>query len=268
MENNDNLRRIKLFMNYDSKKTLKENEKKIGKILLEYKKGTENLGNWCAKTNYNLGASGFDYVLKSGSCFKPKSDAGPDAWAYSSNDPFESDDPLVFQCNRKNPISSVPSSYLWEPEGYGDFFEKGLSWTGRKLYYNNQLEAELKAHFCTAAKPKATVPATKLCDVYKARAANPVQPNAGDIQKFLKELGSNINVDFAFGPGTATAVGTYLYGGDKGINTVQSLHAKLVETGKLPQGDVPGFGPKMAQAVADLLNAAIKANTNCTQAAA
>jgi|688.fasta_scaffold157824_7 hypothetical protein len=229
-----------------------------------------NVGNYAVKTSFNLGSAGGDYVLKAGSTFIPKSNSGPNAWAYSSNAPWETEDPLIFQCTKKTTQQGAAATHLWEPTGSGTFWggNNELSWTPYKAYFNNQLEAELKAHFCTAAKPKATVPATKLCDVYKARAANPVQPNAGDIQKFLKELGSNINVDFAFGPGTATAVGTYLYGGDKGINTVQSLHAKLVETGKLPQGDVPGFGPKMAQAVADLLNAAIKANTNCTQAAA
>ena len=153
MNYNEQLKRIKLFMNYDSKKTLNENEEKIRPLLLEYKKGSKTLGDWCATTDYNLGSPGSNYTLKKGSCFKAKSDAGPNAWAYCSADPFESDDPLVFDCSKKNPGSGAASSaYLWEPQGSGDFWSKGLSWTSRKLYYNNQLEDALKTHFCTVPK--------------------------------------------------------------------------------------------------------------------
>lgn len=159
MENNDDLKRIKLFMNYDSKKTLSENEQRLKPILLEYKKGSKSLGNWCADSDYNIGAQlispklplgarpAFDQTIKKGTCFKPKTDAGPNAWAYYSNDPFEHDDPLVFDCGKKS------GSHLWEPDGYGDFWSQGLDWKrGKTKYYNNQLEKALKAHFCTVPK--------------------------------------------------------------------------------------------------------------------
>jgi hypothetical protein len=240
-----------------------------------------NVGNYTVKTSFTLGTPGGDYVLKAGSTFIPKSNSGPNAWAYSNNSPWEQEDPLIFQCTKKtqrqvntttNQQTASVGTHLWEPSGSGQFWGGGneLTWFPYKAYFNNQLEAELKAHFCTAAKPKPKVPVlpANQCNEYKARLQNPVQANAGDIQKFLKALGHNVAVDFAFGPGTATAVGTFLYGSNAGINTVPLLHAKLVEKGKLPQGDVPRFGPKMAQAVANEMNAIVKTKSNCNPAAA
>ena len=70
MNYNEQLKRIKLFMNYDSKKTLNENEEKIRPLLLEYKKGSKTLGEFCTKSDVNLTGPGDDPgVLKKGSCF-------------------------------------------------------------------------------------------------------------------------------------------------------------------------------------------------------
>ena len=135
LEKNSNIK-------YDSKNSLTENYNRT--LLLEY-----NVKEWCAKTSYNLGAEGVDYTLKAGSCFKPKADSGPTAWAYCSSSPWSSADPLVFDCDK-----GTNRSWLWEPQGAGNFWDYELNWRKnmRKLYWNNQLEADLKAHFCT---PKA-----------------------------------------------------------------------------------------------------------------
>lgn len=113
---------------------------------------------------------------------------------------------------------------------------------------------------CSFVKPKPVVAqaSTTQCDEYKNRLTTPVTSNAGDIQTFLKNIGYNITVDYAFGDGTATALGTFMYGSSSksGINSVAKLWEKM-KTSSLDVGTTPGFGLKMATAAAKWINGAI-----------
>ena len=121
----------------------------------------------------------------------------------------------------------------------------------------------------TASKPKPTTPqyGTTQCDELKKRQQTPVTANAGDIQTFLKNIGYNITVDYTFGDGTATALGTFMYGAPakSGINSVATLWQKMKDS-KLDVGTTPGFGLKMATAAANWINTAIPklVKTKCT----
>lgn len=164
MENNDirekaneDLKRIMLFMNYDSKKTLEENQKKVNvltenkQLLLEY-----NIGNWTADKYYSLNdplsnVFGKNYSVRKGSIFEPKGDIGPNNWAFCSNNPWDREDPLVFQC-KKITVNGI-GTHMWEPEGSGSFWAYELNWPKNyKPYLNNELEEKLKNHFCVAKK--------------------------------------------------------------------------------------------------------------------
>jgi hypothetical protein len=72
--------------------------------------------------------------------------------------------------------------------------------------------------------------------------------NAGEIQDFLIAIGHNITKDWTFGDGTATAIGTYFYGGSAGINSVYKLWNKLKQEG-LDVGTTSGYGVKMGTAL-------------------
>ena len=107
-------------------------------------------------------------------------------------------------------------------------------------------------------KPAPTIAqaTTTQCTEYNNRIQTPVTANAGDIQTFLKNIGHNITVDYAFGNNTATALGKFMYGQKAGINSVAKLWEKMKASG-LDVGTNPGFGIKMATAAAKWINGAI-----------
>ena len=87
-----------------------------------------------------------------------------------------------------------------------------------------------------------------------------VEPDAGSIQQFLKDNlpDPNLKVDFAFGNGTAAAAAKYIAKswntkGYDNITTVQQLW-QVMKNYKNDVGETPGFGPKMATALAKVLN--------------
>jgi hypothetical protein len=87
--------------------------------------------------------------------------------------------------------------------------------------------------------------------------------NAGEIQDFLIALGHNISKDWAFGNGTATALGTYFYGTKKGIRSVDDLWNQMKRDG-LDVGTTSGFGPKMATAISSKISGIVdKIKSNC-----
>ena len=104
-------------------------------------------------------------------------------------------------------------------------------------------------------KPATPQASTNQCAEYKTRQTTPVTANAGDIQTFLKNIGYNITVDWNFGNGTATSLGTFMYGSPSksGINSVATLWEKMKGSG-LDVGTTPGFGLKMATASAKWIN--------------
>jgi len=148
---------------------------------------------------------------------------------------------------------------------------KNLDIKGRKdeykqanLFYNENWPRVEKAFqdLCVAKivppKPVVAQASTTQCAEYNSRQATPVTANAGDIQTFLKNIGYSITVDYAFGDGTATALGTFMYGPPtkSGINSVTTLWDKMKASG-LDVGTTPGFGLKMATAAAKWINGAI-----------
>ena len=148
---------------------------------------------------------------------------------------------------------------------------KNLDIKGRKdeykqanLFWNENWPRVEKAFqdLCVAkiAPPKPVVAqaSTTQCAEYRTRQTTPVTANAGDIQTFLKNIGYSITVDYAFGDGTATALGTFMYGppSKSGINSVAKLWEKMKASG-LDVGTTPGFGLKMATATAKWINSAI-----------
>ena len=82
--------------------------------------------------------------------------------------------------------------------------------------------------------------------------------NAGEIQKFLQLNQDNTLVaDYKFGNKSAIAAGKYLFRGTNiaAYNTVTNVKTlwDVMSDNKLAVGDTPGFGPKMAKALADEL---------------
>jgi hypothetical protein len=106
----------------------------------------------------------------------------------------------------------------------------------------------------------------KRCYEYNSRVNNPVTANAGDIQKFLKNIGYGITVDFDFGKSSATAFGTFWFGADKGIDSVDKLWKALKNAGN-DVGTTSGFGPKMAKVVADKINYIVPTKSNACKSA-
>ena len=82
--------------------------------------------------------------------------------------------------------------------------------------------------------------------------------NAGEIQKFLQLNQDNTLVaDYKFGNKSAIAAGKYLFKGTKipaydTVTNVKTLWDVMLKNG-LAVGDTPGFGPKMAKALAAAL---------------
>ena len=82
--------------------------------------------------------------------------------------------------------------------------------------------------------------------------------NAGEIQKFLKlNQDSTLVADYKFGDLSAIASAKYLFKGTKipaynTVTNVKTLWAAMLDNG-LKVGDTPGFGPKMAKALAAAL---------------
>ena len=86
----------------------------------------------------------------------------------------------------------------------------------------------------------------------------PVKPNAGDIQKFLQEVGEDIGptgVDYDFGDNSAKAFANFWYKGYKNINTLSQLYDKLKSDG-YDVGAKSGkiFGVKMSNIISNLLS--------------
>jgi hypothetical protein len=146
---------------------------------------------------------------------------------------------------------------------------KNLDIKGRKdeykqanLFWNENWPRVEKAFqdLCVAKivppKPVVAQASKTQCDEYKSRQTTPVTANAGDIQTFLKNIGYNIAIDYAFGDGTATALGNFMYGSKPGINSVATLWEKM-KASSLDVGTTPGFGLKMATAAANWINTAI-----------
>ena len=82
--------------------------------------------------------------------------------------------------------------------------------------------------------------------------------NAGEIQKFLQLNQDNTLVaDYKFGNKSAIAAGKYLFKGTNiaAYNTVTNVKTlwDVMSDNKLAVGDTPGFGPKMAKALAAAL---------------
>ena len=91
--------------------------------------------------------------------------------------------------------------------------------------------------------------------------------NAGEIQKFLQSVGyTDLVVDYKFGDKSAIAAGRYLLlrtkkENYKNITNVKTLWAAMLAN-KLAVGDTPGFGPKMAKALAAELDLVSPINYN------
>jgi hypothetical protein len=91
--------------------------------------------------------------------------------------------------------------------------------------------------------------------------------NAGEIQKFLQLNQDNtLVVDYKFGDKSAIAAGKYLLlrtkkENYKNITNVKTLWAAMLANG-LKVGDTPGFGPKMAKALAAELDLVSPINYN------
>ena len=78
--------------------------------------------------------------------------------------------------------------------------------------------------------------------------------NAGDIQKFLKDLGYyKGEVDWDFGDSSAEAFAKYYGGASLGwVKTLRQLYDEL-KVMRFPVGNKFGFGPKMAKVISDLI---------------
>ena len=91
--------------------------------------------------------------------------------------------------------------------------------------------------------------------------------NAGEIQKFLQLNQDNTLVaDYKFGNKSAIAAGKYLFKGTNiaaynTVTNVKTLWAAMLAN-KLAVGDTPGFGPKMAKALAAELDLVSPINYN------
>lgn len=94
------------------------------------------------------------------------------------------------------------------------------------------------------------------CKVYNEVARGTFQPSlnqgAGSIQEFLIRIGYNITKDYVFGNKTATALGTWVYGKSKGIDTVDKFWNQMKKDG-WDVGATTGYGPKMVIAISTML---------------
>lgn len=99
---------------------------------------------------------------------------------------------------------------------------------------------------------------SKLGNVKPLITEEPLKANAGEIQKFLQSVGyPDLVVDYKFGDKSATAAGKYLFSGTskdnyKSVTNVKTLWDAMLAN-ELNVGDTPGFGPKMAKALAAAL---------------
>lgn len=107
---------------------------------------------------------------------------------------------------------------------------------------------------------------SKLGNVKPLITEEPLKANAGEIQKFLQSVGySDLVVDYKFGDKSAIAAGKYLFLGTnkenyKNVTNVKTLWDAMLANG-LNVGDTPGFGPKMAKALAAALDLASQSQT-------
>jgi hypothetical protein len=94
--------------------------------------------------------------------------------------------------------------------------------------------------------------------------------NAGEIQKFLQVNQDNkLVADYKFGNLSAIAAGKYLFRGTKipAYDTVTNVKTlwDVMSDNKLAVGDTPGFGPKMAKALASALESSKTAIDSAAQ---
>ena len=220
------------------------NEQYSNFVTVDLKKGTLTLN---IKIDFeHTGSGGDELRLTKGVTFSKR----PNGTLVTSNQNFQ----LVGDIN-----GTVRDSGLGTITYYCK--TKTLDIKGRSDLYFNENWPDAEKGFqdlCNAPMPAPAAPKdpqynNTQCEELKRRQQTPVIANAGDIQTFLKGMGQNIAVDYAFGNGTATAYGTFMYGSTAGINSVQTLWQKLKDEG-LDVGTTPGFGPKMAQAVAKEIN--------------
>ena len=99
---------------------------------------------------------------------------------------------------------------------------------------------------------------SKLGNVKPLITEEALKANAGEIQKFLQSVGyTDLVVDYKFGDKSAIAAGRYLLLRTKKENYKNITNVKtlwdVMSDNKLAVGDTPGFGPKMAKALADEL---------------
>ena len=108
---------------------------------------------------------------------------------------------------------------------------------------------------------------SKLGNVKPLITEEALKANAGEIQKFLQSVGyTDLVVDYKFGDKSAIAAGRYLLlrtkkENYKNITNVKTLWAAMLAN-KLAVGDTPGFGPKMAKALAAELDLVSPINYN------
>jgi hypothetical protein len=205
----------------------------------------------CEKAN---ATTGFELRMLKGTIFKKVGNnlVSSNPWASFVGDYFgeggkpESVGNITISCTPTqgtyNVYASKKPNELW----YGE------NWS---TYIRNAVKTA-----CSFVKPKPVVAqaSTTQCAEYRTRLTTPVVANAGDIQTFLKNIGYSITVDYAFGDGTATALGTFMYGppAKSGITSVAKLWEKM-KASSLDVGTTPGFGLKMATAAAKWINGAI-----------
>jgi len=107
---------------------------------------------------------------------------------------------------------------------------------------------------------------SKLGNVKPLITEEPIKANAGEIQKFLQSVGyTDLVVDYKFGDKSAIAAGKYLFKGTgkenyQTVTNVKTLWDAMLAN-KLDVGTTPGFGPKMAKALAAELDLASQTKT-------
>jgi len=91
------------------------------------------------------------------------------------------------------------------------------------------------------------------CLAYRNWLGSKNKNSVRSIQKLMKDLGHNIEVDGVFGNVTANALGTFIYGSKEGVNNTYELWLKMKKDG-WDVGSKPGFGSKMSKELFVLLS--------------
>lgn len=246
------------YANYSSTPTFQS-----GPVDKYYGKATLNLANQTFTLNQaidcekaNVKATGWELRILKGTTFRK---VGNNLVSKNQNASFVGD--YFGEGGKVKPVGDITISCTPTQGTHNVYISKEPG----SIYYGENWNVGIKnvvKDLCSSkvqtVKPKPTVAqaSTTQCAEYKRRQQTPVTANAGDIQTFLKNIGHNIVVDYAFGDGTATALGTFMYGQKAGINSVAKLWEKMKASG-LSVGATPGFGPQMAAATAKWINGAI-----------